>query len=187
MATQQPHDMLNPFDSTSGNGSSSKEESYIDRESIFSNEWGSQAATTFNPNEAPPDKKEHFEELYAQHNGKGERDRSVTITQSHITNDAKTFMSILELPQYQRKRVLNILERMDISSNNFGPGKRYEKIILTICSLVADEELSRRPDASLDDRLFLTDEFSELMETTDMTSAEHNLLRRKIRQQSEYF
>ena len=95
-------------------------------------------------------------------------------------------MSVLEMPEPQRETVREIMSNMDISSNNFG-GRRYEKIILAVCSLVADEALSNQPNPSVNDRLFLTDEFRHLMEVNTMSGKEHRKLRVSVREKSDYF
>lgn len=181
-------DIADPFDRTNGNGSSNSTDDWLDEQSIYDNEWGSSAATTFNPNESslPKSKREKFESLYEIHNGKLESSRRGDIIQSHIQNDTKMFMSVLEMPDVQRKRVLQILDNLDISSNNFG-GRPYEKIILALCSLVADEALGQSPDPSVEDRLFLTDEFKDLMDCTKTSSSDVRKLRRDIREKSDYF
>lgn len=187
------------FDRTSGNGSTSGADDFLDAHSIFQNEWGSTAATTFKPsdtdakgNKLPPDKRQKFEDLYALHNGKGERSRKQDILHSHILNDTKVFVSVLELPKLQRERVMHIIEDLDISSQNFGQNRRYEKIILATCSLVADEKLSeRQTDADSDElmanRLSNQERFEELMESVEMTATDHRRIRQQIRQESDYF
>lgn len=185
--------VLDPFDRGNGNGSRSAGDDWLDTESIFNNEWGSTAATTFNPADTdgqdhpiPRHKQERLERQYERHNGKGEDDRKDTIRASYILNDAQLFMSVLELPSTQRDTVLQILEDLDISSNNFG-GRRYEKIILAVCSLVSDETLSNQPDPSLKARLFMTDEFRDLMRVCKMSSTDHRKLRVSVREKSDYF
>lgn len=184
---------IDPFSRENGNGSRSATEDWLDEQSIFDNEWGSAAATTFNPQDTdamghtiPKNKREKLETLYELHNGKMEKSRKTDIRASHIQNDAKTFMSVLEMPTPQRERVMLILDELDISSNNFG-GRRYEKIILAICTLVSDEALGQRPNPSVDDRLFLTDEFRDLMDCTETSSSDIRKLRRDIRDKSEHF
>lgn len=177
--------LLDPFDRGNGNGSRNARDDWADEVSIFDNEWGSQAATTFNPSDIP-EKESKFQNLYELQNGKGESTRRTTIRQSHIQNDTETFMDVLEMPTYQRERVTHIVENLDISSNNFG-GKKYEKIILAICSLVSDEALSNSADPDVSDRLFLTDRYRELMDSTNMSSSEHRQLRVAVRERSEYF
>ena len=179
--------MLDPFDRSNGNGSRSVSADWLDGESIFSNEWGSTAATTFKPSDTdgqnhpiPKNKQNQLERLYKLQNGKGESSRKDTIRASYIENDAETFMSVLEMPEPQRETVREILSNMDISSNNFG-GRRYEKIILAVCSLVADEALSNQPNPSVNDRLFLTDEFRDLMQVNAMSGKEHRKLRVSVR------
>lgn len=191
---QYSYSRFDNLDRRNGNGSSEYNDDWLDGMSIFDNEWGSSAATTFNPtgrdafdDRLPKHKRDKFEKLYKIHNGKGEESRKTDIRQSHIENDAKTFMSVLEMPQPQRERVLLILENLDLSSNNFGGGRRYEKIILALCSLVSDESLSQKQYASIDNRLFLTDEFRELMDTTKMSSSELRKIREAIRQRSDEF
>jgi len=101
-------------------------------------------------------------------------------------NDAQTFATILELPEYQKQRIIEIAEEFDFEANRFG-GKPYEKILLAICSLVSDKELSDKPYASLDKRIVLTDEFRELMDVNEMSSSEHNRIREMVREKTEYF
>jgi len=184
---------LDPFDRNSGSGSRNSAEDWLDGESIFGNEWGSQAATTFEPddtdgqgNPIPSRKQRHLQRLYERQNGKGDPDRKDTIRASYIENDAEMFMSVLELPERQRETVRDILAGLDISSNNFG-GRCYEKIILTVCSLVADEALSNRRDPSVEDRLFLSDSFQHLMEVNEMSGSEHRSIRVAVRKKSDYF
>lgn len=193
-----PYLDIDPFARGNGNGSRAAEDDWLDEASIFHNEWGSTAATTFNPEgtdaygrELPKHKREKFERLYQWHNGKGESSRKDTIRQSHIVNDARAFMSVLEMPDMQRNRVLDILQELDISSNNFG-GRRYEKIILALCSLVADESLTRRLEreenpSAVENRLFLTDEYRDLMDVTEMSGREHRQIRQQIRRKSDEF
>jgi hypothetical protein len=185
------------FDRGSGNGSSSAEDDMVEKYSIFHNEWGSAAATTFNPsdtdskgNSIPKQKRQKFEDLYALHNGKGEQSRKDDIRWSHIKNDAKTFMSVLELPSPQRKQVMYILEEIDIST--FGSDRTYEKIILGICSLVSDKELSERYDETettklWSRRLYNREEYQDLMEAVSMSVTEYRRVREQVRQKSDCF
>lgn len=177
---------LDPFDRGNGNGSRSTEEDWLDENTTASENQWSTAATTFYISDAPAYRQEHFESLYKANNGWGESDRRGTIRRSHIVNDAETFASILELPPYQRKRVTQIAQEIDLSSNRFG-GKPYEKILLAICSLVSDEELSKRPNPSVDNRLICTDEFRDLMEVNKLGSREHNRIREMLREKTDYF
>jgi hypothetical protein len=183
---QSAQALIDPFDRSNGNGSRSSSDDWLDEESIFSNEWGSTAATTFKPEDGPATKRDRLERWYDLQNGKGESSRKDTIRASHIQNDAETFMSVLEMPSRQRDTVREILDNLDISSNNFG-GQRYEKIILAICSLVADEALSNQPNPSINDRLFLSDEFRDLMRVNEMSGSEHRQIRVNVRQKSDYF
>lgn len=191
---QSVYAMVDPFDRGNGNGSRTAGDDWLDTESIFHNEWGSTAATTFNADEAdaddkpiPPDKKRRLERQYNLHNGKGEEDRKDTIRSSYVVNDAKLFMSVLELPSPQRDSVLEVLDNLDISSNNFGGTRRYEKIILAICSLISDEFLSNQPNPSIDARIYNSDRFRDLMDVCGMTTSEHRQLRVSVREKSEYF
>lgn len=181
------------FDRSTGNGSRNGTDDWLDAQSIFDNEWGSAAATTFNPQDTdayghriPKAKQEKFQSLYELHNGKMEKSRKSDIRTSHIENDAKTFMSVLEMPDPQRERAMLILDDLDISSNNFG-SRPYEKIILAICTLVADEALGQQQNPSVEDRLFLRDEFRDLMDCTKTSSTDIRKLRRDIRDKSDHF
>jgi hypothetical protein len=189
-----PQAILDPFDRELGAGSGSKADDWLDGESIFHNEWGSQAATTFNPSEGDAnghslstEKQHKLERLYELQNGKGRTTRKTEIRQSHINNDAETFMSVLELPEAERRSIRQILDNLEIDSRKFSSGYRYEKIILTICSLVADEALSTQPEAKFEQRLFFTDEFRELMESCNMSSSDHRKLRPIVREKADYF
>jgi hypothetical protein len=199
-----PRALLNPLDRSAGNGSGSSSDDWLDDTSIYSNEWGSQAATTFNPREiegGTRSMQERYQRLYELQNGKGEPSRKGTIRWSYISNDAETFMSVLEMPNDQREEVRTIMQEMDISSNTFG-GKSYEKIILAVCSLISDEHLSesiqkyQTSDTNLDKRentdilqrrLFLSEQFRELMESVGMSSSEHRKIRTRVREMSPYF
>lgn len=185
--------VFDAFDRKSGNGSRSSTDDWLDEKSIFTNQWGSSAATTFNPtdtdakgNTLSSNKQDKFEKLYELHNGKMEKTRKSDIRASHIKNDARAFVSVLEMPEQQRERVMLILNNLDISSNNFG-GRPYEKIILSICTLVSDEALSEQSDPSIEDRLLFTDTFRELMDCTGTSSSDIRKLRRDVRDKSEYF
>ena len=187
------HSVIDSFDRSNGNGSRGAGDDWLDTNSIFDNQWGSQAATTFNPTDTdakdqaiPTNRQKRFKRLYEIQNGKHEQSRKDTIRASYISNDAETFMSVLELPEPQRETVREIIDGLDISSNNFG-AYRYEKILLTVCSLVSDEALSTQPNPSLDDRLFLTDKFRDLMEVNKMSGSEHRKLRASVRDKSDYF
>lgn len=174
------------FDRSGGSGSRNSEEDWLDENTTASENQWSTAATTFYISDAPRNKQDFFEALYEKNNGWGESDRRGSIRRSHIVNDAETFASILELPDHQQKRVKNIAQNIDLSSNRFG-GKPYEKILLAICSLVADDNLSDRPNPSVDDRIVLTDEFRSLMDANSLGSREHNRIRQLLREKTEYF
>jgi hypothetical protein len=183
---QSVHNAVDSFDRSNGNGSSDTGDDWLDTNSIFGNEWGSQAATTFNPSDSARNQQDQMERLYKLNNGKYDSRRSHDVSESYVANDTETFMSVLELPSRQRETVREILDNLDISSNNFG-SRKYEKIILTVCSLVADEALSNRRNPSLDERLFLTDAFRDLMDVNRMSGSEHRKLRVAIREKSDYF
>lgn len=185
---------LDPFDRGDGSGSRSSGDDWLDAKSIFDNEWGSTAATTFDPDDTDAkderinaNKQKRLKRQYKRHNGKGESDRTGSIRSSHISNDIDLFISILDLPDNQAKIVKNIMDNIDISSRNFGPGGRYEKVILTVCSLVSDKHLSEQPNPSVQARLFMTDEFRELMQVCEMSTKDHRNMRPYVRKESDYF
>lgn len=177
---------MDPLDRSNGNGSRSAEEDWLDEHTTASENQWSTAATTFYISDAPAHRQEHFESLYKKHNGWGESDRRSTIRRSHIVNDAETFCNILELPDYQTNRVVQIAQELDVSANRFG-GKSYEKILLAVCSLVSDEELSKKSYASVEKRLIFTDEFRDLMDANELGSREHNRIRQMLRDKTKYF
>jgi len=185
--------LLDPFNREHGSGSSSYSDDWLELNSIYDNEWGSQAATTFDPNDfdgynqpLPKRRREFYERLYRLNNGYGEGSRHHTIKRSRIWNDTEMFMSVLDMPQTQRQIVREVVASYDMSSRASG-GHPYEKIILAICSLVADEALTEQRNPSVDDRLFLTDEFRELMDVTAMSTSDHRRIRARVREQSPYF
>lgn len=187
---------LSHFDSldrSNGNGSRSAEEDWLDDNTTASENQWSTAATTFYISDAPAHRQAHFESLYEIHNGWGEADRRGSIRHSHLINDAETFCNILELPGYQRRRVLYVAENLDFSSKRFG-GKSYEKILLAVCSLVSDEELSSRlqqngasGDALQRQRLILQDQFRDLMDANGLGSREHSRIRQMLREKTQFF
>lgn len=179
-----------PFDRSSGNGSRSAEEDWLDENTTAAeNEW-STAETTFYYWEAGDNQSQHYKDLYDAHHGKGEGDRRSTIRRSHIVKDAKTFSNILELPRPQAEYVVEISKQLDFSL--FG-GKPYEKILLAVCSLVSDEALSQKLDHNnprsniADRRVVLSESFRDLMEVNSLGSREHNRIRQLLREKTELF
>ena len=189
MSSVQHYD---PFDRSNGNGSRSAEEDWLDENTTAAENQWSTAETTFYYWEASAAQQSKFQDLYKAHHGKGESDRDFTIRRSHIVNDAQTFVSILEMADPERDRVIQVAQELNFSSNRFG-GKPYEKILLAVCSLVSDEALSRHVnqnsvDASLaNQRLILTDEFRDLMDVNNLGSKEHSRIRQMLRDKTELF
>lgn len=189
---QTYHRSTDPFDRRSGNGSADRSANWVDSNSIFDNQWGSPAATTFPTSydgkgqKLPEHKQEKFERLYEIHAGKNEQTRKTDILQSYMRNDAKMFMSVLEMPVQQRERVLTLLDKLDTSSKKYG-GEPYEKVLLALCSLVSDEALSNEPDPSIDERLLFADDFRELMDCTKTSSSDLRTIRKQIRDQLDEF
>lgn len=185
--------VLDNFDRSRGSGSRNATEDWLDDKTIYDNEWGSTANTTFRPfdedgngNSIPSYKQRHMKRLYERQNGKGDTSRKETIRQSYIENDLEIFMSVLEMSEYEKDDVRYIFEEIGVDSNTFGSWK-YEKILLTICSLVADKYLSNQKNASIESRLFMTDRYKELMNAVHMSSTDHRKLRVSIREKSDYF
>ena len=183
--------LFDALDRRDGAGARSAEEDWLDDNSTAEENQWSTAATTFYVSDAPTRKQSRFESLYEIHNGWGESDRRASIRRSHIINDAETFCNILELPRYQRRRVMDITETLDFSS--FG-GKSYEKILLAICSLVSDEELSSRlrrdghnSNSLENNRLLLQDDFRDLMDVCELGSSELSRIRQMLREKTDYF
>jgi len=180
------------FDRSNGNGSRSAEEDWLDENTTAKENQWSTAETTFYYWESGAGQSQHYKNLYDAHHGKGESDRDFTIRRSHIVNDAKTFVSILEMPDPEAEHVIALAQELDFSSKKFG-GKPYEKILLAVCSLVSDEALSRNVnqnsiDSSLaNQRLILTDEFRDLMDVNNLGSKEHSRIRQMLREKTEKF
>jgi hypothetical protein len=183
---------MDQFDRSNGTGSRSAEEDWLDEHSTAAENQWSTASTTFYYWEASEHMQEKFQNLYQAHHGKGENDRRSTIRRSHIVNDAETFVNILELPDPQAKRIINIATELDFSSTRFG-GKPYEKILLAICTLVSDQALSRKldqenPDSDAANRRIVLDErFRELMDANNLGSKEHNRIRQMLREKTDLF
>jgi hypothetical protein len=189
------HDRL---ERSAGNGATSEKDALVDGASIFTNEWGSAAATTFDPqdtdasgNDISNHKQRQFEDLYALHNGRYEQSRKGDIRSSHIHNDLNTFCSVLELEQAKRDDVEHVVNNIGVASTEFG-GRKYEKIILAICSLVVDKRLSEQHSVHTDidvqaRRLTNRADFTELMDTVGMTPTELREIRTQIRKRSQFF
>lgn len=184
--------LFDPFDRSSGNGSRTVEEDWLDENSTASENQWSTASTTFYYWEASAKKRDKFQDLYDAHHGRGESDRRSTIRRSHIINDAETFCNVLGLPDYQTDEVVRIARQLDFSTNRFG-GKPYEKILLAICTLVSDQDLSKQLDRhqNSDDvagrRVVLSDEFRDLMDANSLGSREHRKIRQMLREKTDYF
>lgn len=184
--------VFDPFDRSNGNGSRSAEEDWLDENTTASENQWSTAETTFYYWEASAEQRDRFESLYKAHHGKGESDRRSTIRRSHIVNDADTFANILELPETQCERVVNIAQDLDFSSTRFG-GKPYEKILLAVCSLVSDQALSQQLNKrnsnsnGANRRIVLSDSFRDLMNANNLGSREHNRIRQMLREKTDKF
>ncbi len=184
---------VDPSDRGDGSGSRDESEDWLDAKSIYNNEWGSTAQTTFNPDDTDAkdkpiskSKKQRLKRQYKRHNGKGESDRKSTIRTSHVTNDTELFTDVLGLPESRASSVDSIIKEIDLEEVANGH-YTYEKIILTTASLVEDKHLSEQSNADFQQRLRMTEEFKELMEVCKMSSKDHRQLRPKIRSRSSYF
>lgn len=178
------HFQLDTLQRETGDGSGEKVDDWMDGNSrIHPNHW-STAQTTFRVSDAPAHKRQKYDDLKDAHDGKGEQDRRTTIRQAKILKDTDTFCSICELPNQQAERVSSIIQESDISSNNYG-GKSYEKIILSVMSLVVDESIDN-PER-MDQRLILQDEFKDLITSVGTSSSELRRIRQMIRERTDYF
>jgi len=179
---------IDPLDRSDGNGSRSREEDWLDQNTTASENQWSTANTTFYVTDVPDHRRNKFENLYDRHHGKGESDRSSTLSRMKMVADTEAFCAVLDLPQLLRDRILYIMEDIDISSNNFG-GKSYEKIILAVTSLVHDRHLSSLSPENIDyqQRLIFDDNFRDLMDSNSIGSRELRSIREMVRQKTDYF
>lgn len=183
------------LDSDEGTGSRSNQEDWLDANTrIQDNKWSS-SQTTFWPTgvdgkgkKLSQEQQKRFKELRKKHDrfaGEGEQyNRKTTIRYGHIMNDVFSFCNHCELPEHQTIAVANIIKNTDISSNNYG-GKNYEKIILGVMSLVVDRDIDTTDE--FDDRLFLDEDFRELMEQNDLGSRELRKMRQMIRERVDVY
>ncbi len=179
---------IDAFDRSSGNGSRSSEEDWLDENTTSAeNEWSS-AETTFYYWDAPANKQSQYQELYEKQHGKGDSNRSSELPRMRALADTDSFCSMLDLPKPLRERSTHIVQNIDISSNESG-GKSYEKIILAVISLVHDEHLSSLPPESVQysQRLIFDDTFRDLMESNAIGSKELRGVREQVRTKSDYF
>jgi hypothetical protein len=163
-----------------GDGSRSLEEDWIDVNTTAKENRWSEAETTYRLSEAPPEMREKYRRMKDLNDNKWGSDRKGYVERTNMRTDAETFCDLLEFSDYKRKRVVNIVQQSDMSSNNFG-GKQYEKVILAICSLVDDETTD-----SLDNRCIFTDTFQDLIESVDMDRGEHNRIRQMVRERTNF-
>lgn len=171
-----------------GTGSRTREEDWLDVHSTAAeNEW-SRASTTFYMSEVPPSKQDRFESLYEWQHYKSSENRSTEARRMEMAADAETFSSMLELPDPAAERVSHVMEGLDWPQDRFG-GKSYEKVILAVCSLVHDEELSsRRPESvQYDQRLIFDETFRDLMEANGLGSSELRGIRQQLRERTSFF
>jgi len=178
------------LDRKEGDGSRGNDEDWLDGNTrIKDNKWTT-SCTTFWPdgldgqgNKLSQKKRKRYKELRKAHDRfsseKEEYNRKTTIRYGHIMNDVFTYCNICELPEHQSEEVASIIKDTDISSNNYG-GKRYEKIILAVMSLIVDREIDSAED--MDQRLILNDEFRELMDNNAMGTTELRKVRQMVRE-----
>ena len=186
------------FHRRSGDGSSDSVDDLIEESSIYTTRWGSTASTRFNPNDTdahgqpiPDDRRERLERLLDLHTGKGEQSRKQDIRHSHMINDAKTFMSTINMPSSLEKRVLSIIESIDMSADTFGIYP-YETVILAVCTLVYDEFLSdtysiENGETVLEKRLQHRESFQELMDVCDVSHRDLQQVRNIVRTRTDAF
>lgn len=182
------HIHIDALDRRNGNGSRTTEEDWLDQHTTAAtNEWSS-ANTTFYYWEAPASKKRQFKNLYDRQHGKGDPNRSSELPRMKAVADTKAFCSMLELGDKLVEEVLHIMRNIEIGSKHFG-GKSYEKIILAVCTLVHDRDLSSRPasEISYEQRLIFDETFRELMDANDLGSSELRGVREQIRSTTDYF
>lgn len=188
MSTNADSISFDAFDRDNGTGSRSLEEDWLDANNrVQDNKWTS-ANTTFwprsadgNGNKLSGEQRKRFRELRKVHDrfASSSDNRKTTIRYGHIMNDVYTFCNICGLDERETETVATLIKETDISSKNYG-GKRYEKIILALMSLVVDANIETAEE--MDQRLILQDDFKELMENTEFSSGELRTVRQMIRE-----
>ena len=180
-------DML---DRNEGTGSRNVEEDWLDgNSSVKDNKWTT-SRTTFWPdaedghgNKLTGDSRKRWKELRKAHDrfsSEGDNyDRKTTIRYGHIMNDVHTFCNLCELSKHHTEEVASIINNSDISSKNYG-GKRYEKIILAVMSLIVDRDIDTVDN--IDQRLILDEDFKQLMENAKMGTTELRKVRQMVRE-----
>lgn len=162
-----------------GDGANGSQEAYIDQHSIQSNDGRSRTRTTFYWWEAPPGKREQYENLAEWNDGVQDKDRASHNWERGKLNDAELFCEHLDFTKQEAQKVTRMTK--DIDFDAFG-SFTVEQVLVGCCSLVADENTE-----NFEDRIITRDEFKELMGVVGIGSTEHRRVRKGIRDRTDYF
>lgn len=164
-----------PLDYHPNSGATSKEDVLKDhKHPDTERSEGDVGETTFDPRDAPSDKRSRFNELRKRHHehwnssGKEERDTA-------IAYDARVVFSQLELSETQRNRSLKLIEEYR------SKGRRYEAVILAAVTLVLNQHgrwIQRDNEQYGDD---LHEQYVDLRESFDVDESQIQDLIREMR------
>lgn len=172
------------LDRQSGAGSRDETDDWMDQHSrVHPNDW-STSRTTFYVSDAPAEKRRKYEDLKSANDGFGEKDRRGTIRDAKVLKDTYSFCVMCDLNDDLRNRVVEIVTSSDISSRSYG-GKQYEKIVLSVMSLVVDESIDT--EDGFDRRLIFDDTFIDLMDSIGMDRSELRTVRQMVRDRMSEF
>ena len=179
-------DFLDTISRDAGSGSRSYEEDWLDANSTSAEQTWSSAQTFFYPDDAPAELKEKYKRLKDWNDNKWSSERKAELNQKNMQADLETFCNILGLTQNQEDRVKYLFEDLDLSKE-LG-GRSYEKIILSLCTLVTDSDIPNNLEnieQKFNQRLVFSEEFEELRQVVDMSRGEHKKIRQRIRESSK--
>lgn len=165
-----------------GDGNSKWADEDFDSNSLYEDNDGSDARTTFFhwdsdlPNGANRDKWKRLAQL---NYGKRSKDSSHRVWKAGKRNDAKLFCDHLDFDQKKTDKVIEMAESIDF--DHFG-NYTVEQVLVAGCSLVND-----RAADNFEDRIITRDEYKELMDITDMGTRDYRHIRNSIRQRTDHF
>jgi len=193
------------IDRSAGNGSLSQTDGWSQNqhsEYEFANDGRSDTRTTFywtQNDETPshmrsrdrhqqhrdPEDRRSWDELAKWNDGVGEPSRKQDNFEADVRRWTQTFCNQLNLTDYQYKRVLYVVEHIEMGEFGWIPA---EHIILGTISLVIDSETDADPEEwSPDDWIVYRDDFEELMEDTHMERGTLWTVRKRIHHESDVF
>lgn len=172
------------INTSEGSGARTEQDDWLDEESTSQEKKWSNARTSFRHQEDNLNPRINWKNLQRLNEGYGEDGRKTDLRWKNIKADVRLFCDIVGLAGSEMDEVIDILDRIDYSSNNFG--KRYEVIILAVMTYVRDKNISQmngNPEKLMELRLTNKPAFKDLLDANNSGTTEIRKQRKKVREE----